>query len=106
MKILLDENLPRKLKTVFGEHEVFTVDEMGWQGKKNGELLSLLHPNGFDAFLTCDKNIRHQQNLEQYDALIIQLIAGRNTFQSLQPLVPKILAVLNSGKVRKLFAVE
>ena len=43
MKILLDENLPKKLKADFGiEHEVKTVRDMGWLGKKNGELLGLI----------------------------------------------------------------
>ena len=30
MKLLLDENLPRKLKRDLPNHEVFTVREMGW----------------------------------------------------------------------------
>ncbi len=35
MKILLDENLPRKLKADFGAaYEVNTVRDMGWLGKK------------------------------------------------------------------------
>ena len=43
MKILLDENLPKKLKADFGtEHEVKMVRDMGWLGKKNGELLGLI----------------------------------------------------------------
>ena len=40
MKVLLDENIPRKLKYRFGEqHEVLTVPDMGWTGIKNGDLL-------------------------------------------------------------------
>ena len=59
MKILLDENLPWKLKLDFGiEHEVKTVRDMGWLGKKNGELLGLIVFNGFDYFVTVDKNLR------------------------------------------------
>ncbi len=38
MKLVLDENLPKKLKSGFPGHEVFTVPEMGWAGKTNGEL--------------------------------------------------------------------
>ena len=35
MKILLDESLPRKLKKYFETgHEVFTVGDKGWLGKK------------------------------------------------------------------------
>lgn len=41
MKILIDEQLPTKLKYRFTEHyfDAFTVRDMGWLGKKNGELL-------------------------------------------------------------------
>lgn len=48
MKILLDENLPAKVNYSFGDaFEVFTVKEMNWLGKKNGELLSLAAENDF-----------------------------------------------------------
>ena len=40
MRILLDENIPAKLKLDFGqEYEIRTVRDMKWLGKKNGELL-------------------------------------------------------------------
>lgn len=41
MKILIDENLPRKLAVYLKEHECRTVVECGWSGKNNGELLAL-----------------------------------------------------------------
>lgn len=47
MKLLLDENLPKRLKKHFPEHEIFTVREKGWNSKKNGELLELM----FGVFL-------------------------------------------------------
>lgn len=37
MKVLLDENLPEELKLDFPAHEVYTVREIHWKGKKNGE---------------------------------------------------------------------
>jgi hypothetical protein len=51
MRVLLDECLPRRLKTVLGGHDVQTVPEAGWGGKKNGDLLRLAAA-GFDAFVT------------------------------------------------------
>ncbi len=42
MKLLLDENLPKRLKTDFPTHEIFTVREQDWNGIKNGELMQLL----------------------------------------------------------------
>ncbi len=42
MRILLDENMPAKVAYDFGEgHEVRSVKDMKWLGKKNGELLGL-----------------------------------------------------------------
>lgn len=60
MKLLLDENLPKKLKSDFPKHEVFTVRDMNWNGKKNGELMLLMLENTFDAFVTFDKNLQFQ----------------------------------------------
>ena len=56
MRLLLDENLPKRLKLNFPEHEIYTVSDKGWNGIKNGELLKLLIENNFDALLTFDKN--------------------------------------------------
>ena len=50
MKLLLDENLPKRLKLDFPEHEIYTVRDKNWNGIKNGELLKLLVENNFDAF--------------------------------------------------------
>jgi len=62
MRILLDESLPRRLKTEFVGHEVATVAERGWSGVKNGELLTLAAER-FDVFVTADQNLQYQQNL-------------------------------------------
>ena len=42
MKLLLDENLPKRLKLDFTEHEIYTIRDKGWNGIENGELLKLL----------------------------------------------------------------
>jgi predicted nuclease of predicted toxin-antitoxin system len=42
MKLLLDENLPKRLKVDLMEFEVYTVSDNGWAGKKNGELMKLM----------------------------------------------------------------
>ena len=44
MRILLDECVPRPLKRELLGHDVHTVPEMGWSGKRNGELLRLMLP--------------------------------------------------------------
>ena len=103
MKILLDENIPAKLKLDFGEeHEVKTVRDMKWLGKKNGELLGLAAFNGFDIFITLDKNLKNQQNLEKVQIKFIVLVATDNKHQTLQPYVEKIKSILMLAEIAKL----
>ncbi len=61
MRILLDESAPRIIKTALPHLEISTVQEMGWAGKGNGELLTLAEAR-FDVFITADKKLRYQQN--------------------------------------------
>ena len=42
MKLLLDENLPKKLKLDFPKHDIYTVSDKKWNSKRNGELLQLI----------------------------------------------------------------
>jgi predicted nuclease of predicted toxin-antitoxin system len=101
MKILLDENIPAKVKFDFGPgYEVHTVRDMGWLGKKNGELMGLMTFNGFVFFITVDKNLAKQQNLTRYAIKIILLLARNNKHQTLQPLMPKVKELLKSGKAK------
>ena len=39
MRLLLDEWVPRRLKRDFIGHEVLRIDEAGFKGLKNGNLL-------------------------------------------------------------------
>ena len=55
MRILLDEDLPRRLTELLVRHDVSTVQLSGWSGVKNGTLLSLA-AGEFDVLLTMDQN--------------------------------------------------
>ena len=102
MKILLDENLPTKLKYDFGkDFEIFSVKDMEWFGKKNGELLGLAVLNGFDIFMTLDKNLKYQQSVHKFNLKFIILFAVNNKHQTLQPYIDKIKILLNSGYIPK-----
>ena len=57
MRILLDECIPRPLKRELTDYAVRTVVEMGWSGKKNGELLELMSQEGFTILLTPLKDL-------------------------------------------------
>lgn len=102
MRILLDECVPRPLKRELSDYEIFTVVEMGWSGKKNGELLQLMNQEGFTILLTTDQNLRYQQNLEQAGVAVIVLVAQSNRLLDLVPLIPDVrslLSTITSGEV-------
>ena len=63
MKILIDENLPKKLKQDLNIHSVFTVRDKGWQSKTNGDLIQLMLEDNFDLLITFDQNLQYLQNL-------------------------------------------
>ncbi|CAN5729626.1 hypothetical protein BH24BAC1_BH24BAC1_14380 [soil metagenome] len=96
MKLLLDENLPKKLKRDFPEHEIYTVSDKGWNSKKNGELLILMLMEEFDGLFTFDKNLQFQQNFSKYPIAVIVLNAEDNAYLTLRGLIPQIKEVLNA----------
>ncbi len=96
MRILLDECTPRPLKRELAGYEIRTVVEMGWSGKKNGELLRLMSQESFTVLLTTDQNLRYQQNLEQARVAVVVLVARSNRLPDLVPLIPDVRNVLNT----------
>lgn len=102
MRILLDECVPRPLKRELTGYEVQTVVEMGWSGKKNGQLLQLMVQESFTVFLTTDQNLQYQQNLQQAGVAVIVLVALSNRLNdlvSLMPSVRSVLAMITPGEV-------
>ena len=71
MRLLLDENLPKRFKLDFLVHEIYTVRDKNWNSKKNGELLKLLLENNFDALLTFDKTCNINKILKNIQLLFL-----------------------------------
>ncbi|NJK67747.1 MAG: DUF5615 family PIN-like protein [Microcoleus sp. CSU_2_2] len=94
MKLLLDECIDRRLAREFVGCEVKTVPQMGWAGVKNGQLLALAGAD-FDVFITVDRNLSFEQNLQQFNIAVIVLQAPSNRLADLKPLAPKVLAILS-----------
>ena len=92
MRILLDECLPARLRRDLPGHQVLTVPQAGWAGIKNGELLSLIAESGqCDVFLTMDKSLPHQQQLQRLPFAVVVLRAKSNRFEDTHPLMPETL---------------
>lgn len=98
MKILLDESLPKRLKQDFKGHQVRTVPEAGWQGKKNGELLKLMEQD-FDVFITADQNLKYQLNIRNAAIPVIVLAAKTNRYDDLKRLVPVVMTKLKASNL-------
>ena len=78
MRVLLDENVDRRLRPLFDSaFEVITVIEHGWGGLTNGELLNAAQ-HEFDVLVTMDRNMPHQQNLSAYNLGIVLITARSN----------------------------
>ncbi|MCF2502504.1 DUF5615 family PIN-like protein [Dyadobacter sp. CY107] len=99
MKLLLDENLPKRLKEDFPDHEIFTIRDMGWNGVKDSQLLALLQEHNFHALLTFDKNMRYQQNFKAYPVTVFVLTAHINSYSELTKLSPLVKGYLKKSRL-------
>ena len=107
MRLLLDESVPRPLRTSFpAAYEVRTVPEMGWAGTGNGALLRLAADDGFDALLTVDRGFAHQQNPDDLPLPVVIMLAASNRPDELRPLVPKAIDVLSGTLQKRIYYVS
>ena len=105
MRVLLDEQLPRQLAPYLVGHEARTVQQQGWAGLKNGELLKQARIAGFQVFLTADQNLEFQQNLANSGLFIVVIVAVSNALEDLLPVVPAALAAMGEPKPGQLIRV-
>ena len=108
MRVLLDSCVPRKLAREISTHEVQTAPQLGWGALDDGPLLTAMS-DGFDAFITVDRSLRHQQNLSSRSFGVIILRAKTNRLLDLLPLVPELRAVLDEirpGEVREIGIID
>ena len=97
MKLLLDECVTRYVKTDFVGHDVFTVDEAGLKGLKNGDLLRAASDK-FDAIITVDRKLPREQELASFKLAVLVLIARSNRYEAFEPLIPLALDALRTVK--------
>lgn len=87
-------------------HEVATVQQLGWDGLKNGELLRNA-AGKFDVFITMDQNLPFQQNLAAQTLGVLLVRAPSNRLHHLRALAPAILSALDGlrpGELRRVAA--
>ena len=91
MKLLLDENLPIRLKYRFSSSvSVGTVSDEGWGSLKDKELLTTMSSRGYTILVTADRHLPYQQNLDNFDVVVMVLLSSDNRYQTLVNYVPAI----------------
>lgn len=105
MKLLLDECVTRHLKRDLAGHEVHTVNDAGFKGLENGDLLKAASGT-YEVLITVDRNIPYQQNVAGLNIAVLILAAKRNSYARLKPLIPRALSALETMKVGDVIRIE
>ena len=93
-RIIIDECLPKKLRTIFEEDEAYTVPQLGLSGYSDQELLKELAKREIDCFITIDGNMEYQQALKRQPFATIVLRSHSNRFRDLLPLAASMREAL------------
>ncbi len=105
MRLLLDECVPGPLRQEFSGHTVTSVNRIGFKGLKNGELLRAAAVD-HDVFVSVDKGLEYQHNLQDLPIAILLLSARSNKLEALLPLIPEALEALRSISPREFIKIE
>jgi len=87
--------MPRKLRREMPEVSVQTVQEAGWAGFENGDLLRRAS-GSFDVLLTADQRMRYQQNVTQFEVGIVVIETFDTTLSNLRLLLPEIRTAIEN----------
>ena len=104
MKILFDASTPAPLAWFLRGHEVVRADELGWQGLGNGALLGAAEEAGFDLLLTCDQNVRYQQNFTRRKLALV--ILSSNHWPTLRRIAARIATAVDFVQTGQIVRVD
>lgn len=95
-RVLFDENMPRKLRRELPQFIVRTVQEEGWAGFENGNLLRRAS-GSFDVLLTADQRLRYQQNVARFEIGVVIIETVDTTLGNLRRFLPEIHAAIENA---------
>lgn len=104
MKILFDANTPAPLARFLRGHEVVRADELGWQGLENGALLDAAENAGFDLIVTCDQNVRYQQNFT--NRKLAMVVLSSNHWPTLRKVAARIASSVDFVQTGQIVRVD
>ena len=104
-RVLLDENIPRPLKSLLPGFDVSTVQELNWDQFTNGKLLDLADGK-FDVFVTADKNVPFQQHMPARKIAVIVLRPKLNKLEFVKPLVGALISAIEKASPGNVVVVQ
>jgi hypothetical protein len=96
VKVLFDQGTPAPLRRALLDHVVETAFERGWASLRNGELLAAAESAGFDVFVTTDRNLKYQQNLEGRELSIVVLLGA--SWPRIQAVLPAVVRAIDDAQ--------
>jgi hypothetical protein len=104
MRVLFDNGTPRGVAAALSDHTVEEARSRGWDALGNGELLDAAETDGFDVFVTTDRNIRHQQNLTGRKIAVVVL--GKGRWRLIRKRLPEIAGAVAAATAGSFIEVE
>jgi hypothetical protein len=95
-RILLDEGVPVGVRPHLQGFSVDTAAEVGWAGLVNGALIAAAEQAGYEIMVTCDQNIRYQQNLAKRQIALVVL--ETNNWVTIRAAIGTVTAAVNSAQ--------
>ena len=96
-RVLFDENMPRELRRDLPEFDIRTVQEEGWSGLKNGELLRA-EQGKFAVLVTADRRLQYQQNIAAFSIAVVVVSALSSRLVHMRPLVERLELVIDGAQ--------
>ncbi|MEM1093090.1 MAG: hypothetical protein AAGJ10_00685 [Bacteroidota bacterium] len=90
MKVLLDHNVPHRLRLDLAPLDVSTTHYMGWNNLDNGDLMAAAAQADFRVLITADRGVGFQQGLAAYSIGLVFLHIHPFTYPAIRPFAAAI----------------
>ena len=90
MRVLIDECVDPRVKTLLLDHQPATVHDQGWNALEDGALLAVAE-NEFDVFLTIDRKLEFQQNVAKFGIGVVVVRVPKNQLRYYQVIRKELL---------------
>lgn len=103
MKVLFDQGTPAPLREALVAHVVETAYERGWSRLQNGAILRAAEEEGFEVFVSTDRNLEYQQNLfGRRLAIVVLLSTSWPRIRRVLPAVVEAVASATAGSYQEI----